>query len=181
MKFAVAFLATIAVCLAHSIPIPPPKSAVEAELQDFLKLVDLDAIQELGLEYFSSDEEVQEFFFYLGSDEFRDLALNFQGMPEVRKLYAFLDQAGLDVYTVIDKVHEILNLPPFEHFAARRITGGLAGLVADMKALLPLEQLEKLYNDKMANSKVFQDFANQLKAQNIQAIVWVIFKSLVKR
>lgn len=171
MKFAVALLATLAVCTAHLIP--RDQSALSGELKDFLKLVDLTAIKELALEYFSNDEEVQEVFFYLGSDEFRDLALTFQGMREVKDLYAFLDQAGLDVYRIIDKVHEILNLPPFEHFATRRITGGLAGLVADVKALLPLEELEKLYKYKMANSPVFQDFVKQLKAQNIQAVVWV--------
>ncbi|XP_012227643.1 protein G12 [Linepithema humile] len=176
MKFALALLALVAAASAK-IEIPNfGRGELHKDIQEFLDMLPQEEIFAITLEYFSEDKEFQAMVEYLLSDEFRDLVKEVEALPEIKVLMDYIHEAGIDIYTIVNLLNEMIGLdpltPPSSFFAVRKqITGGIRGYVDDIMAILPLEELNDLYEKKLKESKAFADFIAQIESENFQEIV----------
>lgn len=92
----------------------------------------------------------------------------------------YLQSNGLDVYGLVNKLHDFLDLPPLiqalrKHVARRGV--GVRGLLDDIEALLPLEKIKALYEDKLMSSPDFAALIEHLKSDEMKAMVQAINKN----
>ncbi|XP_071878303.1 uncharacterized protein [Bombus fervidus] len=174
MKFA-AVLAVLAFASPLNAYVVPRtgNGALAAELQDFADIIPLDDIVALLHEYVNQDSEMQAWFNYLQTNEFRNLVSDLESIPEFRDVLNYEQNAGLDAYYLANKINDFLHLsklvPP--NRVRRAVTGGIRGYLDQVEAMLPMEQIRALFRQKLANSKVFADFIHFLGSPTSQRLV----------
>ncbi|XP_076677998.1 protein G12-like [Andrena cerasifolii] len=175
MKFTAVVLAVLAMSSplnAWNVP-RAGTGALADELQKFVDIVPLDKMVSVLLEYVSEDTEVQTIIAYLKSPEFKNLVIDVEALPEVYDLINYIQNAGVDAFYLVNKANAFLGIPALKKPGAQvyGITGGVRGLIDDIKALLPKDKIKALYQKELANSKVFADLIAKLKSPTTQRIV----------
>ncbi|XP_044014435.1 uncharacterized protein LOC122856717 [Aphidius gifuensis] len=179
MKFSLAVLLVFGLtAVINSTPIKKNLSSLQInlslhdDLQDFLALIDTEKVTEIFYEYVEHDDEVQSAIEFIGSNEFKQLIQTIEGMDDVVKFYAYLQESGLDVYKVLNKFHDMIDLPPYKPKAKMiKITGGVNGLIQDIKSVLPVEKIKALYYEKLETSEDFKKLVERLQSGKLQEIV----------
>lgn len=155
------------------------------DIRDFLKLIDMDKIVEIVLS-FLDDDEVQRTVMYLYSDEFHALVRIVEDLPPYQDLVLYLHDAGLEIYGLLQKVHKLIGMedyvPPKRNakqlsmntFANR---GGIKGLIDAVVAVLPIEEMKALYQEKMKTSPAFRALIEKLRSPEFEAIINAIYTS----
>ncbi|KAL0116893.1 hypothetical protein PUN28_010039 [Cardiocondyla obscurior] len=174
MKFALVMLAFMAAASAK-IEIPNfGRGELYKDIQDFLDLIPVERLLEITLEYYAGDAEFQNLVRYLQSEKFKELVQEVENLSEIEELMNYIHDAGIDIYKIVNMMNEALGLPPLtppSRFIRKRISGGIRGYVDDILAVLPRQQLQDLYDEKLKTSKAFADFIAQLESENFQQIV----------
>ena len=173
------FTAVVLAVLAMSGPLNAWKvpragtGALADELQKFFDILPLDKMVSILLEYVSEDTEVQTMVSYLKSPEFKNLIIDAEALPEVYDLINYIQNAGVDAFYLVNKANNFLGIPALRKPGAQvyGITGGVRGLIDDIKALVPVDKIKALYYKELADSKVFADLIAKLKAHTTQRIV----------
>lgn len=176
MKFCLALLVALAFSgVPNSNAVPIKSSELHDVLNEFLALVPKEKVVKIFLEYLDKDAEVQAVMEYITSDGFRELVEKVESIEEVKNFYAYLDESGLDIYGMVNKLHEIIGLPPIVLIEKTRpsaqITGGIAGLWQDIKAVLPIEDIKALYHEKLETSPAFAELVNRLSSPKFQELI----------
>lgn len=177
MKFALALLALVVTVSGRGIEIPNfGRGELYKDIQEFLDLLPQEKIFSIVLEYISEDTEVQNMMVFVQSDEFKQLVADVEAMPEIKDLMDYIHNAGIDIYQIVNMLNDYLELghltpPDLTRRVHKQISGGLRGLVDDIRAILPVDELNDLYEEKLQNSPAFADFIDQLKSDNFQQIV----------
>ncbi|PBC26914.1 uncharacterized protein LOC107999827 [Apis cerana] len=173
MKFALVILVALAVSNpleAYKVP-SIGSGALANELQKFIDLIPLEKINAIISVYKKEDAEFQELLKYLQSSEFKLLVAEIEGFPEFIDILNYEQRAGLDAYYLVNEVNEYLHLskltPPF----SRAKTSGIRGFLDEVEALIPLDKLKNLYQDRLKNSAVFAEFINKLKSPTAQSLL----------
>lgn len=173
MKFALVILVALAVSNpleAYKVP-SVGSGALANELQKFVDLIPLEKINAIISVYKKEDTEFQELLKYLQSSEFKLLVAEIEGFPEFIDIMNYEQRVGLDAYYLINEVNEYLHLskltPPF----SRAKTSGIRGFLDEVEALIPLDKLKNLYQDRLKNSAVFAEFINKLKSPTAQSLL----------
>lgn len=173
MKFALVILVALAVSNpleAYKVP-SVGSGALANELQKFVDLIPLEKINAIISVYKKEDAEFQELLKYLQSSEFKLLVAEIEGFPEFIDILNYEQRAGLDAYYLVNEVNEYLHLskltPPF----SRAKTSGIRGFLDEVEALIPLDKLKNLYQDRLKNSAVFAEFINKLKSPTAQSLL----------
>ncbi|XP_033212189.1 uncharacterized protein LOC117169791 [Belonocnema kinseyi] len=178
-----AILNLITEILGIKFPTPKLRSmkGLTDDLEDFLALIPKEEIEEIVLDYLSSDEDFQAAVEYILSDAFKSLIVEVESINEVKAFFKYLHESGLDVYTLIKQIHDFLGLdhvvPPTQRLGMMKITGGLPGLIADVKAVLPVEKIEALYQEKLVSSKDFAILIQRLGSPECQQIVDTVWRN----
>ncbi|EFN71014.1 Protein G12 [Camponotus floridanus] len=192
MKFALALLALVATVSAGKIELPNfGRGQLHNDIQDFIDLIDTDKVINIFLQYVAEDAEVKDAIAFLESDEFKGLVVNVEHMSEVKTLMDYIHHAGIDIYQIVNLLNDFLKLghltpPDFTQRVHKQLTGGVRGLVDDILAVLPKDELNDLYEKKLKSSPEFAKFVDQLKSDNFQQIVNKVyanptFQKLLKR
>lgn len=173
MKFALVILVALAVSNpleAYKVP-SIGSGALANELQKFIDLIPLEKINAIISVYKKEDAEFQELLKYLQSSEFKLLVAEIEGFPEFIDILNYEQRVGLDAYYLVNEVNEYLHLskltPPF----SRAKTSGIRGFLDEVEALIPLDKLKNLYQDRLKNSAVFAEFINKLKSPTAQSLL----------
>lgn len=173
MKFALVILVALAVSNpleAYKVP-SVGSGALANELQKFVDLIPLEKINAIISVYKKEDAEFQELLKYLQSSEFKLLVAEIEGFPEFIDILNYEQRVGLDAYYLVNEVNEYLHLskltPPF----SRAKTSGIRGFLDEVEALIPLDKLKNLYQDRLKNSAVFAEFINKLKSPTAQSLL----------
>ncbi|GFG28203.1 hypothetical protein Cfor_06522, partial [Coptotermes formosanus] len=145
--------------------------SLQDDLNDFLALVPTDRVLEIALDYLSNDKEVQEFVIYIQSEEFLKIHRTVEDLKEYKDFVRFINELGVDVYAIINKIHEILGLPPFEPKKDIRRGVGINGLIDDVIAVLPLEDLRALFDRKLETSEDFRALVKAIQSPEFANIV----------
>ncbi|XP_023246877.1 uncharacterized protein LOC106636262 [Copidosoma floridanum] len=168
MKLTLALLAVFAVgATVHGVPVAG-KNGLEEHIMDFLKILPMDKIENLFYDYLSEDEDFAESLDYLQSEEFKSLLVTFESTAEFRGYLDFLEESGLPAYEYVNKFNELLGVDPIAalfRMRSSRISGGLTGFINDLKALLPVDGIKRLCNEKIANVPEFAKLMKSLESQ----------------
>ncbi|XP_074101131.1 uncharacterized protein LOC141528800 [Cotesia typhae] len=152
----------------------PERRTLHDDLDDFVGLLPLDEITEVAIRYLEYDEEVKAVVDYIQSERFHKLVKLIEEFEDVIRFFDYLDESGLNVYSLVNKIHDFIGLPhlPKASRGVERVnTYGVAGLIAEIKALLPLEDIKTMYYHKLETSVHFKQLVERLQAQEFQQIV----------
>ncbi|KAL7298186.1 hypothetical protein TKK_0009182 [Trichogramma kaykai] len=166
-------LALSGTAMVNCLPKPQTRGLRE-DFQDFLNLVPVEKIKELFYDYVMEDEDFGEAIDYIMSEEFKAMVINIEGMYEVKELMNYLEEAGLPAYEYVNKLNDYLEIPhirPRMRFGLIRRTGGIPGFIKDVKALIPIHEMEKLYKEKLNTSKDFAALIHKLSSPDFQHLV----------
>ncbi|XP_044587711.1 uncharacterized protein LOC123267223 [Cotesia glomerata] len=178
-----AILSVLSTLLGYEFPVVPSPSVLPSvkegrtlhnDLDDFMGLLPLKEITEVAIRYLEYDEEVQSVVDYIQSDKFHELVKLIEKIEDVVQFLDYLQESGLNVYQLIDKIHDFIGLPhlPKPSGGIKRVsTYGVAGLIAEIKALLPLEDIKAMYYHKLETSVDFKQLVKRLQSQEFQKIV----------
>lgn len=150
----------------------PNLRALHDDLEDFLALIPQAKVLAIVFEYLEKDQQVQWVVDYIKSTEFKELVVTVEKIPDVIKFYDYLQESGLNVYSLVNRLHSVIGLPPLVPIrSSHRITGGVTGLIADIKAILPLEDIKALYYEKLETSVEFKYMIERLQSPKFQAVI----------
>ncbi|XP_014605826.1 PREDICTED: uncharacterized protein LOC106787725 [Polistes canadensis] len=175
MKFAIALIAIVAAASAWKVP-NLGRGELYKDLQEFVDLVPTEKLVQLLVQYAAEDAEVQKGLQYVQTDDFKQLVQENEQIPEVMAFYNYVYNAGVDIYYLLNRLHDYIHLPkltpPSSYYG---ITGGYKGLVADVKALMPNDQLKVLYQKKLQSSSAFKELVQHLSSKEFQTIVNTLY------
>ncbi|XP_047115603.1 uncharacterized protein LOC124795576 [Schistocerca piceifrons] len=154
---------------------PPKKSSrnLQDDLNDFLALIPVDEIVNIVLNYVANDAEVQAALQYLMSDEFESIVVYVDQQPELYDLLNFLESSGLDPYGFLNTIHDFLGIPQITKPASRmrRSSRSLKSMLDEILAILPVDELKALYNEKLETSADFAELINRLSSDEFHQLV----------
>lgn len=200
----IALIVLVAAVAASGFEIRQPRD-LQDDLNDFYELLPIDEITNLALDYFINDEEVQSAFFYLRGEEFKVIWVQLVNNKDIRNIVRYLQDSGLDVVTSLNDFANIFGLQQFPAFteflgkfnfhfiyffsiyfysicsATKKIAGGINGLLQDIIALLPLDKIKNLYQEKMKTSTEFKELINKLHSVDFKNILTFIHVSGKKK
>ncbi|XP_011499686.1 PREDICTED: uncharacterized protein LOC105363638 [Ceratosolen solmsi marchali] len=148
--------------------------SLKDDLHDFQRLVPKEQLVTLFYEYLSEDEDFGDALDYVTSNDFKALLRDVEGMSEISHLLRFLQESGLNAYGFVNKINDVLGIDkisPPSRFMLNRISGGLPGFIKDVKALLPVHELEELYREKLTSSENFAELIKRLRSAEFQGFV----------
>lgn len=141
------------------------------ELQKFVDLIPLEKINAIISLYKQEDAEFQQLLKYFQSSEFKLLITEIESLPEFINILNYQQSAGLDAYYLVNEVNEYLHLPKLKPPFFRAKTSGIRGFLDEVEALIPLDELKNLYQDRLKNSTVFAKFIEKLRSPTAQSLV----------
>ncbi|KAK1121395.1 hypothetical protein K0M31_010197 [Melipona bicolor] len=170
MKTIVALLVVlVAASPLNALKVPATGSgALAKEFQPFIDLVPIDKVLALTKTYLAQDKEFQTGIKLVRGSEVKQWVQDLEHASEFKTLINYIQNNGLDIVAIIKAFNKAIGIPPLfsvirAYLAPQvQITGGIQGYVEDIAAILPLDEMVKLYEDKMEHSKVFKDFVHEI-------------------
>uniref|UniRef100_A0A182VSV6 Protein G12 n=1 Tax=Anopheles minimus TaxID=112268 RepID=A0A182VSV6_9DIPT len=159
MKLAVVVIA----CLVATVACAPTQRALTDDFDDFVGLLPLDDLLSLAMRYLLTDKEVQQVMLYLQGDEFASVWDQFFALSAVRDLLNYLEDAGVPAYDSLNAVADFLGLTPLKPTIRSLRSGGLNGLLEEALAMLPHEELEAMFEEKLKTSPEFKALFEKLQ------------------
>ncbi|XP_076286084.1 uncharacterized protein LOC143211882 [Lasioglossum baleicum] len=181
MKFILAALALAAIASPlNAWKLPATGSgALAKELNDIVDLVPLKEVKSIIKDYISQDPQVQAVLKIVTSAETVAYVKELEAVPEFKDIATYIQNAGLDIYLMWNALNKSLNLAPIKPLDTYKpVSGkGVKGLLDDLKAVVPLEKITKLFNEKSKNSPVVKDLIKEASNPKYQKIVETVLKS----
>ncbi|XP_049786484.1 uncharacterized protein LOC126188871 isoform X4 [Schistocerca cancellata] len=185
MRFFLLFAVVIGIACGAAVPKAPKHETVQRfpaqrssrnlqdDLNDFLALIPVDEIVNIVLNYVANDAEVQAALQYLMSDEFESIVVYVDQQPELYDLLNFLEDSGLDPYGFLNMIHDFLGIPQISKPASRmrRSSRSLKSMLDEILAILPVDELKALYNEKLETSPDFAELINRLSSDEFHQLV----------
>jgi beta-phosphoglucomutase-like phosphatase (HAD superfamily)/division protein CdvB (Snf7/Vps24/ESCRT-III family) len=139
------------------------------DLQDFIDLLPLDDIKAIADEHLQTDGAFAAVVLYLQGPEWTELVETVGAMPAVQDFIQFLNDAGLPVDDIIAWIHNLIagaapGTEPDEE-------GSLRPLLDEIEAILPIDDLLALLNDKLQNSPDFQGLYTKVSSEEAHTLV----------
>ncbi|XP_071639787.1 uncharacterized protein [Temnothorax longispinosus] len=166
--------------LGITVPGPSPKSLIK-ELEDFIKLIDMEKYLNIINQYINEDEKVRKALLYTFTTEFHNLLRAVEATEEYQALVAYLEKAGIPVVKAIQELHYAIGMekyvPPnvksyfMSLIKTQKIGDGMQGLLRDLYNVLPLDEIDALHAKKMRTSKVFVKFIRTLSSEELRKLV----------
>ncbi|XP_046403969.1 uncharacterized protein LOC124169418 [Ischnura elegans] len=150
-------------------------------LQQFLAFIPLDDETRIFMDYLESDPDVQKAVLFLYSDSFATLVSRVDNSSEYKKFLSYLYDSGIDIYRYVNKLHELLDLPPFQpqdstpHLSADE--SGVIRMINDMLKLLPLQDILNWYNTVCYPNPNFQELLTRIRSPEFKQLVSDIMAS----
>lgn len=158
---------------------------LEEELMDFVQLIPGEEFAEIIIKYVNEDEKIQNALLHMFTPEFHSSLRKIEALKEHQDLVVFIEKAGLRVIEYIQLLHKIIGMedyipPKIEsmfkeigraQIGMQKIGEGMKGMINDLYNILPIDQIDALYKEKLQNSKVFADFIRKLKSPEMQKLI----------
>lgn len=160
---------------------------LDDDLQDFIALIPVDQVESIVLDYITNDEETIEVINWIQTaEEAKSLVYKIEALDTFVDFIAFLEETGLHANEIINQLHQFMGLhpwnPPSRLYRQARAAAlirpsglrrgtGLSGLVDDIIAILPIDDLHDLFLYKQANSPEFQEMVKRVQSPEFQAMV----------
>ncbi|XP_059615415.1 uncharacterized protein LOC132260981 [Phlebotomus argentipes] len=134
-----------------------PVGSFKKDLDEIIGLLPVEKIKQIAEDYYHTDPEIQEIVGYLKSDAAKKIFAEITAMKDVKEFVEFLGSQGLNTekFSSLEALLRLPNYPPNPAKASVARTGGLRGLIADVKACLPQKELRSALVRKLTNSPGF--------------------------
>lgn len=148
------------------------------DLQEFVDLIPVAEIRRIAAKYYISDSEFQKAASYIQSEEFYKLIREVHGIPEYQQLLKALADLGLDVDALVTAIHDAIG---YKNVMVSRIPNypgqprSLASFIAEVKGILPITQIENLYEKKLETSESFEQLVKLIESKLFQDITNELF------
>lgn len=164
-------LFVFALCIAFATATPAAVSpySLLGDLLDFIALIPIDKVQTIAEDHLANDPDMCVALDYLQSDDWTDLVDTVMAKDEVKQLIKYLTDAGLPIDVILDAVNEIIANAKCT--ATGSASGSLRPLLDDIEAVIPWTDLKDLLDDKMKNSKDFQELYKKVSSQEVHDLV----------
>ncbi|KAI4471230.1 hypothetical protein MML48_1g07599 [Holotrichia oblita] len=166
MKFVLAIFAVLAVASAT------PARTLEEDLQDIIAVLPIAEIRAIVQRYIATDPEVQEIVAYLQGDEWAALVAEVAQNPTWIEFKEYLLSEGIDIDAIVQYIHDLiggLRSPRMPHH--HRTTRSLRDMIDEIRAIIPLDDLLVVLNDKFQNSAEFQRLFEVLSSDDARVLV----------
>ncbi|KAL1399694.1 hypothetical protein pipiens_007997 [Culex pipiens pipiens] len=154
-----------------------PRHHLQQDILDFLNLIPFDDVQSLMQYYYHYDAQVESALDYVSSEDYSQIKLEIMNLSEVRSFRRYLDGIGFSVVHVWREltkrfdVEEIFAEPDEAMRSLNLTTRGLNGLVDDILALLPQDEIILLFFDKLETSNDFSYFFEQVGSGEFENVL----------
>lgn len=144
---------------------------------DFIDLVPFDDVQTLMQYYYHYDAEVENAFDYVSTEDYSQIKLEIMNLSEVQSFRRYLDGIGFSVEQVWKDlclrfdVEDVFVEPDDTIRNLNLTTRGLNGLVDDILALLPQDEIILLFFDKLETSNDFSYFFEQIGSGDFENVL----------
>jgi hypothetical protein len=91
----------------------------------------------------------------------------------------FINEYGVDVYEIIKEIHDILGLPPIQPTKTVRWGVGINGLIDDVIAVLPLDDLKALFEKKMETREYFKTLLTAIHSPEFLVSIHCVYLTYV--
>ncbi|XP_076677985.1 uncharacterized protein LOC143374045 [Andrena cerasifolii] len=161
------------------------ENQLSKDIHEFTALLDMDKIMAIVAAHLE-DDQVQKALQYLQSEEFHALVRKIEAMKEYQDLVLYLHNAGLDIFGLIQKIHQIFGMedyvPPSVFGAGKNMQaysnlGGLQGVVDEIVKTLPKDKLDALYEEKMRDSPAFRTFVEKLRSPEFKKLINTVYST----
>ncbi|KAF3429356.1 hypothetical protein E2986_12548 [Frieseomelitta varia] len=185
MKAIVAlFVVLVAASPLNAIEVPATGSgALAKEFQSFVDLVPVEKVAAVTRAYLAQDKEFQTGLKIVRGSEVKQWIQDIEQASEFKMLVNYMQNHGLDIVAMLKAFNKAIGIPPLfsvirAYLAPQvQITGGLQGYMQDILAILPSDEILKIYEDKMEHSEVFKDFVYEIISSKYLTFYQLIFKN----
>lgn len=138
------------------------------DLQQFVDITPNDEILAVSKAYLAQDKQFQIAIKLVRSSESKLWVQDVEKAPEFKMLLDFIQKCGFDIKLVTNNFNKALGIPPLHSRIQaystpyRNITGGIQGYIYDIGRLISMDKFAQIYEDRIANSKVFRDFVHEV-------------------
>ncbi|XP_031828129.1 uncharacterized protein LOC116425071 [Nomia melanderi] len=170
--------------------VPYGDAALQKDIRDFIALIDTNKVMQIVVSYLD-DDELKRAVLYMYSEEFHVLVRQVEAMKEYQDLVLYLEDAGLDMFGFLQKVHKLFGMedyvppsrPVFGVYLDETFVnkGGLKKMLEEIIATLPMDKIKALYNEKMANSPAFKNFMEKIRSEDFKHIVNLVYSAPIFR
>jgi len=91
----------------------------------------------------------------------------------------FINDQGVDVYAIVNEVHDILDLPPLHPTNTTHMGVGIIGLIEDVIAELAVDDLKALFDMKMETREYFKTLVTALKTPVFVVSIHCVYLNFV--
>ncbi|XP_055323199.1 protein G12 [Sitodiplosis mosellana] len=163
------------------------KADLNDDVNDFIELVPKAEIKAKIEEYYRNDMDVQHVFEWMHGKEFLELRKNILELADVKETLQYLNKNGLNVKSLIRKLDHRLGVSKIRsaqlaystqtQFGTNTTIGGLNGLVEDVLALLPQDEIFMLFFEKLDSSPKFATFVQSIGDPSFHRKYTTLWKS----
>ena len=90
-----------------------------------------------------------------------------------------IDEHVVDLYAIVKEIYDVLGLPPFIPTNTTHTGVGIYGLIDDVIAVLPLDDLKTLYHVKMETREYFKAVVTYIKSPVFMVSIQCVYLSNV--
>ncbi|EAT37044.1 AAEL010918-PA [Aedes aegypti] len=154
-----------------------PSHHLQQDIMDFIDLIPFDDVQTLMQYYYHYDAEVENAFDYVSTEDYSQIKLEIMNLSEVQSFRRYLDGIGFSVEQVWKDlclrfdVEDVFVEPDDTIRNLNLTTRGLNGLVDDILALLPQDEIILLFFDKLETSNDFSYFFEQIGSGEFENVL----------
>ncbi|XP_035790112.1 protein G12-like [Anopheles albimanus] len=150
---------------------------LQQDLMDFIDLVPFEEVRQLMQYYYHYDVEVESAFDYVSTEDYTQIRQDIANLGEVRTFRRYLDSIGCSVEQLWKELNvrfdadDIFAEPDEALRKLNLTTRGLNGLVDDILALLPQDEIILLFFDKLETSNDFSYFFEQIGSGEFENVL----------
>ncbi|XP_041978119.1 uncharacterized protein LOC121732329 [Aricia agestis] len=149
------------------------------EFLEFLKLIDVEKVLGVAVQYIN-DAEVMNFLGFIFGPDFKEIIREFESLEEFNEAYLYLADNGYDTKRVIDFINAALELPPYskpKSYRQELQKKGMSGFIVAMLGALPLEEMRDLLEKKLTTEPEYAELMAILDSQEFMAILKKLAKN----
>jgi hypothetical protein len=92
----------------------------------------------------------------------------------------YIDDNGVDVYGIVNKIHDILGYPPFQPTNSTRTGVGINGLKYDVIAALPLKDMKELVYKKLETNEIYKALVTAIQTPEFKVSIHCAYPSYIR-
>jgi hypothetical protein len=87
----------------------------------------------------------------------------------------YISEQGIDIYQIISQIHYILEKHPFLPTNTTRMGVGFYGLIDDVIAVLPFDELATFLDEKMETGEFFKNLLTAIRSLDVMVNIHCVY------